>query len=233
MIGKTGNNKTKKTCIVVGLGRFGKAVCERLTELGESVIGVDRVRARVEEMSEVIDLAAQLDATDEDALVKAGAREADIAVVAIGESIEASILATTILIGLDVPVVTARAQNALHARVLAKIGASRVFFPERDLGKRVADQISHPVLEQFTELPGSDFLVGEIAPLEEMAGKSLVELEFRSRYNAVVLLVKRGESSFLPKADTVIEKSDRIVVAARRQNLRDLAAAVEKPEGNS
>ncbi|MGC9372646.1 MAG: potassium channel family protein [Thermovirgaceae bacterium] len=230
---KITGKKTKRTCIVVGLGRFGKAVCERLTELGESVIGVDRVRARVEEMSEVVDLAAQLDATDEDALVKAGAKEADIAVVAIGESIEASILATTILIGLGVPVVTARAQNALHARVLARIGASRVFFPERDLGQRVADQISHPVLAQFTELPGSDFLVGEIAPLEEMAGKSLVELEFRSRYNAVILLVKRGENSFLPRADTVLEKSDSLVVAARRQNLKDLAAAVEKAEENS
>ncbi|MFP4481578.1 MAG: potassium channel family protein [Thermovirgaceae bacterium] len=226
-------SKTERTCIVVGLGRFGQAVCERLTELGESVIGVDRIRARVEEMSEVIDLAAQLDATDEDALVKAGAREADIAVVAIGESIEASILATTILIGLGVPVVTSRAQNALHARVLAKIGASRVFFPERDLGQRVADQISHPVLAQFTELPGSDFMVGEISPLEDMAGKSLMELEFRSRYNAVVLLVKRGESSFLPRADTVLEKSDSLVIAARRQNLRDLAAAAGKAEENS
>lgn len=232
MTRKTGS-KRKRTCIVVGLGRFGKAVCERLTELGESVIGVDRVRARVEEMSEVIDLAAQLDATDEDALVKAGAREADIAVVAIGESIEASILATTILIGLGVPVVTARAQNALHARVLARIGASRVFFPERDLGQRVADQISHPVLAQFTELPGSDFMVGEISPLKEMVGKNLMELEFRSRYNAVILLVKRGESSFLPKADTVLERSDSLVVAARRQNLRDLAATVEKSEENS
>jgi trk system potassium uptake protein TrkA len=229
MTRETGN-KTKRTCIVVGLGRFGQAVCERLSELGESVIGVDRVRARVEEMSEVIDLAAQLDATDEDALVKAGAREADIAVVAIGESIEASILATTILIGLGVPVVTARAQNSLHARVLARIGASRVFFPERDLGQRVADQISHPVLAQFTELPGSDFLVGEIAPLDEMVGKSLMELEFRSRYNAVILLVKRGENSFLPRADTVLEKSDSLVVAARRQNLKDLATAVEKAE---
>lgn len=232
MTRKTGS-KRKRTCIVVGLGRFGKAVCERLTELGESVIGVDRVRARVEEMSEVIDLAAQLDATDEDALVKAGAREADVAVVAIGESIEASILATTILIGLGVPVVTARAQNALHARVLARIGASRVFFPERDLGQRVADQISHPVLAQFTELPGSDFMVGEISPLKEMVGKNLMELEFRSRYNAVILLVKRGESSFLPKADTVLERSDSLVVAARRQNLRDLAATVEKSEENS
>lgn len=231
MTEKKGNNKSR-TCIVVGLGRFGQAVCERLTELGESVIGVDRVRARVEEMSEVVDLAAQLDATDEDALVKAGAREAEIAVVAIGESIEASILATTILIGLGVPVVTARAQNALHARVLARIGASRVFFPERDLGQRVADQISHPVLTQFTELPGSDFLVGEIAPLDEMVGKSLMELEFRSRYNAVILLVKRGESSFLPRADTVLEKADSLVVAARRQNLKDLATAVGKAEKN-
>lgn len=232
MNGKIVNSK-KKTCIVIGLGRFGKAVCERLTELGESVIGVDRVRARVEEMSDVIDLAAQLDATDEDALAKAGAREADIAVVAIGESIEASILATTILMGLGVPVVTARAQNTLHAKVLARIGASRVFFPERDLGQRVADQIAHPVLAQFTELPGSDLLVGEISPLREMVGKSLMELQFRSRYNAVVLLVKRGESSFLPTAETVLEEADGLVVAARRQNLRDLAVEVENSEENS
>jgi len=232
MKGKKGGNK-RKTCMVVGLGRFGKAVCERLTELGESVIGVDKVRARVEELSDVIDLAAQVDATDEDALVKAGAKEADIAVVAIGENIEASILATTILIGLGVPAVTARAQNAIHAKVLARIGASRVYSPERDLGHRVAEHISQPVLAQFTELPGSDFLVGEITPTGEMVGKSLVELEFRNRYNAVVLLVKRGENSFLPRADTVIEETDSLVIAALRQNIGQLAVKIDNSKEKS
>ncbi len=209
-----------KTFLVAGLGRFGRAVCERLVELEQSVIAVDRNRIHVEAMADTVDIAAQLDITDEDALVKAGAREVDAAVVAVGENIEASVLATTILVGMSVPYVMARAQNALHARVLARVGASRVFFPERDLGRRVADQMVYPAFSGFAMIPGKGFLVGEVAPLPEMQGKSLAELEFRKRYNAVILLVGRDGGQFLPLADTVIREDDRLLIAGTRESLK-------------
>ena len=109
----------KNVYLVIGLGRFGQAICRTLAEKGKQVIAIDRTRQLVEEMAEVVDLAAQADATDSDALAKVGAKTADIAIVAIGGNIEASILATTILQDLQIPHVIARAENYTHARVLA------------------------------------------------------------------------------------------------------------------
>lgn len=210
----------QKMVLVVGLGRFGLAICERLVALEQQVVAVDKVRARIESVADLVHYAVQLDATDEDSLVKAGAKEADAAVVAIGENLEASILATTIIKELGVPLVVSRAQTALHARVLARAGADRVVFPEKDMGKRVAEHFVFPGLSQFSQVPGSQFLVGRIQPLEDMVGKSLMELEFRSRYNAIVLLVDRKGDQFLPRANTVVLESDRLLIAGRQEDLR-------------
>jgi len=209
----------EKVILVVGLGRFGQALCRTLVEQKRQVIAVDRSRQPVEEMAEVVDLAVQADATDMDALVKVGAKEADIAVVSIGGNIEASILATTILKDLGVPHVIARAENAVHARVLARVGANRVVFPEKDMGERLALLLIHPWMSHFAQLPGSLVHVGEIRPLPEMEGKTLAELDFRTRYNAVVLNVNRDGQRFIPRADTVIEQGDRILVAGLREDL--------------
>lgn len=209
----------QKVILVVGLGRFGKALCKTLVEKKNQVIAVDRLRQPVEEVAELVDLSVQADATDVEALTKVGTKEADIAVVAIGESIEASVLATTILKDLGVPHVISRAQNALHARVLARVGADRVVFPERDMGERLALLMVHPWLSHFAQLPGSRFYVGEIKPLPEMEGKTLVELDFRTRYNAVVLNVNRSGEMFIPRGDTLIESNDRILVAGLREDL--------------
>ncbi len=209
----------QKLIVVVGLGRFGFSICERLVGLGQQVVAVDRVRSRIEEVADLVHYAVQLDATDEDALVKAGVKDADIAVVAIGENLEASILATTLIKEMGITMVVSRAQTALHARVLARSGADRVVFPEKDMGKRVAEQFVYPGLSLFSRVPGTQFLVGHIEPREEMIGRSLVELEFRSRYNAVVLLVDREGNQFLPSADTVILASDRLLVAGKQEEL--------------
>lgn len=209
----------RKTVMVIGLGRFGHSICERLVALEQQVVAVDRVRARVEEVADLVHYSVQLDATEEESLIRAGAKEADVAVVAIGENLEASILATTIIKDLGVPLVVSRAQTSLHARVLARAGADRVVFPEKDMGRRVAEQFVYPGLSLFSQVPGSQFLVGHIEPLEEMVGKSLLELNFRSRYNAVVLLVDRRGNQFLPGADTVILGTDRLLIAGRQEEL--------------
>ena len=211
--------KEEKVVLVVGLGRFGQALCRALVEQGNQVIAVDRSRQAVEEMAEIIDLSVQADATDMDALAKVGAKDVDIAVVAIGGHIESSILATTILKDLGVPNLISRAENAVHARVLARVGANRVVFPEKDMGERLALLLVHPWMSHFAQLPGSLVHVGEIRPLPEMEGKTLAELDFRTRYNAVVLNVNREGQRFIPRADTLIEQGDRILVAGLREDL--------------
>lgn len=218
----------KKMILVVGLGRFGISLCEQLVSMGQYVVAADRDPAKVQEMAEMVDLCAQIDATDEDALIKIGAKEADVAVVTIGENIEASVLSTTILKGLEIPHLVARAQTNLHARVLARVGAHKVIFPERDMGQKVAEQFIHPWLSRFSQLPGAEFLVGEIKPLSDMIGRSLAELKFRSKYDAMVLLFNREGSYFLPNADSVIQDRDRLVIAGRKESLSTWVVELEE-----
>ena len=136
--------KEKKSFLIVGLGRFGFSLCEKLVELGQSVIGVDQLAGPVAEMSEKIDVAAQLDVSDESALIKVGAKAVDIAIVTIGASLENSILCTSILVDLGIPLVVARANSALHAKILARVGAHRIVFPEWDMGHKVAENFVYP-----------------------------------------------------------------------------------------
>ncbi|MDD4612114.1 MAG: TrkA family potassium uptake protein [Synergistaceae bacterium] len=209
----------KNVYLVIGLGRFGQAICRTLAEKGKQVIAIDRTRQLVEEMAEVVDLAAQADATDSDALTKVGAKTADIAIVAIGSNIEASILATTILQDLQIPHVIARAENYTHARVLARVGANKVVFPERDMGERLATLLIHPWMSHFVQVPGSLFHVGEINPIAEMIGKTIEELDFRTHYSSVILSISRDGERFVPKKDTVIQENDMILVAGQKEDL--------------
>lgn len=219
-----------KSVIVIGLGRFGSALCERLKTLKTTVIAVDSGKEKVEAVADVVDLAARLDSTDKDALVEIGAKEMDVAVVAIGEDIESSILTTAILKEFDIPQIISRAQNPLHARILARVGAHRVIFPERDMGWHLADLLVNPWLQGFSQLPRSEILIGEIKPTKEMIGKSLADLKFSDRYYAVVVLIERGGKRFLPKADFILEKEDRLTIAASQDDIKKLMKQYEKED---
>lgn len=222
-----------KSVIVIGLGRFGSALCERLKAHKMTVVAVDRDKEKVEAMADVTDLAAQLDSTDKEALTKIGAKEMDVAVVAIGEDVESSILTTAILKEFDIPQIISRAQNPLHARILARVGAHKVIFPERDMGWHVADLVVNPWLQGFSQLPRSDILIGEIKPTEEMIGKSLADLQFSDRYGAVVVLTERGGERFLPKANYIVEREDRLTIAGSRDDIKKLMERYEKKKEDS
>jgi len=209
----------RKSVMVIGLGRFGSALAKKLVEFEQRVIGVDKVRSRVEEMADVVDIAVQLDSTDPEALIKAGVKECDVAVVTIGENIEASVLTTSILRDLKIPRVIARANNVLHARVLARVGAHRVIFPERDMGQRLAEIIVHPWISDFTAL-GGKFLIGELPAPKSLCGKTLAELNFSTTYNIIVLLVRRGESFVFPRGSTQLYEGDKLIVAGFPEDVK-------------
>ncbi len=209
-----------KTVLVIGLGRLGMALCDRLARLGNSVMAVDKVHSKVAEIADAVDIAAQLDATDEEALGKMGAKNADIAIVSIGENLEASVLTTSILRDFGIPKIIARAQTALHAKILVKVGAHKIVFPEKDTGERLAELLTRPWLSYFATLPGSDLLTGSIQSLEEMWGKTLVELDFRNTYNAIILCIRRGEATILPRGDTIIQEGDSLVLAGKEDEMK-------------
>ena len=221
---------SKQTILVAGLGRFGISVCEKLAELGQHVIAVDIDKDCVEEVADIVEYCAQLDATEEDLLLKVGAKEADVAIVAIGNNIEASILATAILKGLNIPRVIARAQTAIHARVLSRVGAHKVIFPERDARKHLAATLVHPWLSDFSPIPGGGVLVGEIEASPGMVGKSLMELDFRKTYNGIVLLFDRKGSRFPPLPDSIIQEGDKLLVVGTEEDIEKMMKKKDKEE---
>ena len=180
----------EKTFAVIGLGTFGLQLCNTLAAEGVTVIAIDNDAALVERVSEVVTQAVLLDATDPDALTGAPLENVDVAIVAIGSQIEASILATALLKRRVVPYIIARAISDLHHQVLRQLGANEVINIEVDEGIRLARRLVSPdVLSRFPI--SKDMSVAELYVPETIAGASLVELDLRGRYGVNVVSVKR------------------------------------------
>lgn len=216
--------KKKRSFLVIGLGRLGTALCEKLAGRGQYVIGIDSLPQPVNELADRIAVAAQLDVTDEGALRKAGAAEADVAVVTIGEAVEKSILCTSILVEMGIPLVIARAANCLHAKVLERVGAHSVIFPERDMGFSIGEKLVYPWYSAFTHIGGGDFLLGRIRPLPDMLGKDMAQLKFSQKYKVIVILMEYGGAQHTPDAARPFEKDDKIWVLGHTADIGRLAA---------
>lgn len=211
-----------KQFIVVGLGRFGSSVAKTLSENEYNVLAIDTDEERVQIIANEVTHAVEADATDEDALRTLGVRNFDVAIVSIGDNIHANILATLILKELGVPYVVVKAQNNLHGKVLSKVGADRVVYPERDMGIRIAHNlISSNVLDYIEFAP--DYSIVEIIATENMVGKSLAQLQFRSNYGVNVMAIKRGkELNVTPGANDKVLEGDILIVMGKNEDLDKL-----------
>lgn len=165
---------------------------------------------------------AQLDATDESALIKIGAKEADIAIVAVGEKIEGSILTTAILKELGIPRIIARADDALHSRILNLVGAHEIISPEAEMGQRMAETLLNPWLNHFAELDDGELIAGVISPLNEMIGKSITEMNFSNNYKGLIVFMEHKGKKFIPTAETILYREDKIWILGKRSDLQDL-----------
>ena len=208
-----------KQFIVVGLGRFGSSVATTLADNGHDVLAIDENHQKIQDISNSVTHAVEADATDEEALKTLGVRNFDVAIVSIGDNLHANILCTLILKELGVPYVIVKAQDNLHGKVLTKVGADRVVYPERDMGERIAHNlISSNVLDYLEFAP--DYSVVEIMASSNMVGKSLAELEFRSRFDVNVMAIKRGQHlNMSPGASDKILENDTLIVMGKNENL--------------
>src|SRR6478735_3493126 len=143
------------------MGRFGSAVAKTLSQLGFEVLAIDQNEETIQDVSAYVTHAVQADSTDEEALRALGIRNFDVVVVAIGEDIQSSILTTLILKDLGVPAIIVKAKNELHGKVLNKIGADKVIFPERDMGLRVAHHLVSPNILDYIDL-SDDYSIMEM-----------------------------------------------------------------------
>jgi len=211
-----------KQFAVIGLGRFGRSVALTLTKMGYDVLAVDTNEEKVNDIMERVTHAVQVDAMDEQALKALGIRNFDVVIVAIGQDIQSNILVTVMLKDMGVKKVVAKAVTELHGKVLERVGADMVVFPERDMGVRVAHAlVSKNIVDQISLSP--EYSIVELTAPEEFAGKTLEEADIRMKHGVTVLAIRRGDKVIIsPGARQVIEAGDILVVVGRDEKLKDL-----------
>lgn len=205
--------KTATQYLVIGCGRFGTAVATSLFELGQSVMVVDDSEEAIEDIADKVTHSAILDVTDEGALRSIGISNFDVVIVAISSNFKASILATLIAKEYGVQKIICKVADEIQARVLYKIGADRVIMPDRDMGKRlVQNLVSHNILDQISL--GENYAIYEVHVPQKWLMKSLEELDLRRREHINVIAIKRENQLIFNLSPTFVFQENDIVVVA-------------------
>lgn len=216
-----GVDHVKKQFAVIGMGRFGISIAKTLSELGFEVLAIDSSEQRTQEVANIVTHVVQADSTDEDALRALGLRNFDVVIVAIGQDIQSSILTTIILKELGARKVIVKAQNELHGKVVKKIGADKVIYPERDMGMRVAHHLISSSIIDYIEL-SDDHSIVEVRASRAMVGKSLRQLDIRAKYGCNVMGIKTGDKmNIAPAAEDLIKEDDILVVVGKNVDLQN------------
>ena len=208
-----------KNYVVIGCGRFGSSVAKTLYSLGHEVLAIDKNEEKIQNIAEQVTHAVEADCTDENVLRSLGIRNFDVAVISIGSDIQSSIMATLIAKELGVHYVLCKAQNELQAKVLYKIGADKVVFPERDMGIRVAHNLVSQNVLEYIELD-LHYSIAEIVAPSKWIGKTIGALDLRANYGINVMAVKHGmQINISPEAEDVLKPGDILVVIGKNEQI--------------
>ncbi|KIN72908.1 potassium channel family protein [Sulfitobacter guttiformis] len=215
-----------RTFAVIGLGNFGSTVAAELQRFGNHVIGIDIDEGRVGRHAENLSQAMIVDARDDVALREAGVADCDIALVAMGSDLEASILASINLKLVGVPIVWAKATTKTHHRILSKLGVDRIIHPEVEVGQHIAQVLHNPLVRDYVSL-GNGYHVVNFRIPESLEGKSLAELKHRDGFNLRCIGVMRGtEYIGLDGAECRLERADLLLLLGQRKDLREFAGSL-------
>jgi len=210
-----------KQYLVIGLGRFGTSVAKTLYEAGENVLGIDVSEELVQDRinNNILKNAIIGDASDEKILKDIGAENFDVAFVCIGD-IEASVMIALNLKELGIKSIIAKAINKKHGKVLTKIGATEIVYPEEHMGKRIAElTMNTDIIEhlKFTD----NFVLVEVKAPSIFWNNSLIKLDVRNKYNINIVGIKKSKGEFLPNptANVVIEEGDVLVIITDKKTV--------------
>jgi len=216
---------TENEYCVIGLGEFGSALAIELYRRGHVVLGIDVDEKIINEHQDLITQAVIADATNEAALRSIGITDYDYCIIAIGDDVEDNILATQTVIDIGVKYIWSRAENQRHASILAKMGVTNVVDPELEAAQRCARILSSRSVLDFIEFsPG--FSVAQVIVGPQSAGKTLKEIEFRKKYNATVVALRRNSVSIpVVSPDDKLQEGDVLFIAGKTEDVekvRDL-----------
>lgn len=212
----------KKSFAIIGLGRFGTSLAVSLFEMGQEVLGIDIDAAKVENIKDHVTLAAQADLRDERALSQLGIQNFDAVIISIGGDIQSSIMATVLCKELGARLIIAKAADALHAKLLKKVGADTILMTEREAGARLARSLVSESLIDYLEL-SDQYSVSEIAIPAKWVGHNLNELRVRNRYDISVIAIRRDEAIIVkidPKED--LKAGDVLVVIGENKDIQNI-----------
>lgn len=213
----------KKNFGVIGLGKFGCNMAVTLEKLGQSVMAFDRNEKEVENVKDVVTCAQILDSTDINALENSGISACDTVIVCMGGSAEDNFLTVLNLKELGIKTIITNAETNAEGKILQKIGAAKVVYPEKESAIRLANQlVSSDILEYIEISP--DYQAAEIEAPKKFVEKKLGELELRSKYQILIIAVKRGnENIIIPSSEEVISKGDILVLVGQTKDILDFS----------
>jgi len=204
---------------VIGIGRFGSSIAKTLSDLGHEVLAIDSDEEKIQQIANVVTHAVVADVTNIDAMKAIGVRNVDVAVITMGSHMQSSILGTMILKEIGIKKVISKANNDIHGKVLEKIGADKVVYPERDTGIRLAHSLtSNNIIEQI-DLDPNYSIVEMLAP-KKIIGKPLKSLDIRKQFGVYIMAIKYDSGmTVAPGADDVIGDNDVIVLIGHNDAL--------------
>ena len=212
----------KKTYAVLGLGRYGTAVAEELVKNGADVIAVDKNEQIVQDSSVYLPICKCADITDPEVISELGISNADVVIVAMASSLEGSILAITLCKEVGVKTVIAKCANETHRKILKRVGADTVVFPENESGTRLAKNL---LTSGFTDILtlSDDLSLVELAARDEWVGKSLKELNLRKKYTVnVVAFRKNGKITAPVNPEELLDKDTEVIAIVNTAKLSKL-----------
>jgi len=217
-----------KQFAVIGLGRFGSSLAKTLYNNGHQVLALDNSHEIIQQLMNDVTHCVQADATDEEALKNLGLRNFDAVVVAIGHDMQSSILVTVLLKELGVPYVIAKANSALHGKVLQRVGADKVVYPERDMGEKLAiNLVSSNILDYIDISP--EYGIMEIVVGQKFSNKTLGELHLRDKFGITVMVIKSEEKILVaPGANDEVHIGDILVAVGKNSALQKIVTWMEK-----
>lgn len=209
-----------KTFIVFGCGRFGSTVATRLYDLKNDVVIVDYDEEKIDAISDNVTEAIICDLEDEKAMTELALKNFDVAVIAIGESLEPAIMAVLASKEAGIEKVIAKAPNYRFGKILLKCGADKIIFPERDMGYRLANNLSNDYLLDANEI-SKGYTIYDFKSIPKMHGKEIKDLKLREEYNFNVLMIKRSGENFVnPLASFKIKEEDILTVLGSDKDIK-------------
>jgi trk system potassium uptake protein TrkA len=215
----------KPQIAVIGLGKFGRSCAIRLSQLGFDVLAIDEKQENIDAIKDDVALAVIADSTNPEELEAVGIKNCDTVVLTIGAEIEHSVLSAAVLKEMGVHHLVARASSELHGKLLTRIGAEQVVFPEHDMAIRLANRLSLSSIYDFLE-SSPDYDILEVPIPRDAAGKTLRDLDYRAKYEINVVGIRRGSEILVTlHSDDILQTGDRLIVLGSVANLHRFASA--------